>query len=165
MGEIEISEYVAGSIGRMIELHGSYYRQNWNLGRYFEASVAAGIGKFYLNFNSALDGAWFALDGTSIVGGIFIVGTGEPAGEARLRWFIIDPAYQGTGIGHRLMNQAMTFCRDRGFGRIYLTTFPGLDAARHLYELHGFQLAAEADGAHLTGSKELVEHMYEYRPG
>ena len=165
MGEIKISEYVAGCIGRVIALHGTYYRQNWNLGRYFEASVAAGIGKFYLNFDAGRDGAWFALAGSTIVGGIFIVGTGEPAGEARLRWFIIDPAFQGQGIGHRLMNQAMAFCRDRGFQRIYLTTFPGLDAARHLYELHGFQLVAEADGAHLTGSNELVEHMYEYRPG
>ncbi len=40
------------------------------------------------------------------------------------------------------MSAAMDFCRSR-FGTVHLHTFAGLDAARHLYERHGFQLINE----------------------
>ena len=39
----------------------------------------------------------------------------------------------------------MAFCRDRGYVRVYLTTLPGLDAARRLYEECGFRLIARSD--------------------
>ena len=40
------------------------------------------------------------------------------------------------------MSEAMNFCRTR-FASAYLHTFAGLDAARHLYEQHGFVLTDE----------------------
>ena len=81
---------------------------------------------------------------------------------AHLRWFILDPHYQGQEIGRRLMNEAMSFCKQRGFRRVYLTTFAGLNAARHLYEQAGFRLCGEKDGSHLTGKSSLVEQVFEY---
>jgi hypothetical protein len=38
------------------------------------------------------------------------------------------------------MAAAMEFCRSSPYPQIYLWTFEGLDAARALYERHGFQL-------------------------
>jgi hypothetical protein len=41
------------------------------------------------------------------------------------------------------MARAMRFCDEQDVRRVWLTTFRGLDAARRLYERHGFRLAGE----------------------
>lgn len=159
---IEIVGYVPGALGRMVELHGSYYAKHWNLGLYFEAKVAVEMAEFLNRFDQQNDGAWFIqVDGT-IAGGVVIDGKQRDGDGARLRWFIIDPTYQGLGLGNRLMNTVMTFCCEQQFRRVYLTTFAGLNTARHLYEKHGFQLCGELDGEHLTGSADLTEQVFEY---
>ena len=38
------------------------------------------------------------------------------------------------------MTLAMAFCNSCNYKSVYLNTFSGLDAARHLYEKHGFKL-------------------------
>lgn len=161
MREIELVGYVPGALGRITELHGTYYATHWDLELYFEAKVAAEMAGFLTRFNPEQDGAWFAKLGDEIVGGIFIDGSDAGGEGARLRWFIIDPEYQGRGLGNRLMQAAMDFCSRKGFRRVYLTTFAGLDTARHLYEKHGFKLCGEEDGADLTGKSSLVEQVFE----
>jgi GNAT superfamily N-acetyltransferase len=44
------------------------------------------------------------------------------------------------------MQAAMDFCREGGFDEVHLWTFSGLDAARVLYERHGFELVEECQG-------------------
>lgn len=162
MTDIELTGYVPGALGRITELHGTYYHTHWDLGLYFEAKVATELAAFVKRFDPACDGIWLAREGGKVVGAVVIDGH-DAAGEgARLRWFIIDPAYQGHGIGNQLMDAAMTFCREVGFRRVYLTTFAGLNAARHLYEKHGFRLCREEDGSHLTGKSSLVEQVFEW---
>lgn len=156
-----VAGYLPGAIGRITELHGSYYSQHWGLGLYFEAKVATELASFFSNFDPERDGAWFARSGETIVGGIFISGQDADGLGARLRWFILDPAMQGAGLGNRLMREAIDFCQRKGFARVYLTTFAGLVSARHLYDKFGFQLSHEEDGSHLTGSAALVEQVLE----
>jgi hypothetical protein len=43
----------------------------------------------------------------------------------------------------RLMQEMMAFIDTAGHARAFLTTFRGLDAARHLYESVGFTLESE----------------------
>lgn len=160
--EIKLTGYTPGALGRITELHGTYYARYWDLGLYFEAKVATEMAEFLNRFDADHDGAWFAEIEGKIVGGIFIDGSQAHDQEARLRWFIIDPRYQGRGIGNLLMNAAMEFCRNKQFRRVFLTTFAGLDAARHLYEKHGFKLIREEDGSHLTGKSSLVEQVFEW---
>ncbi len=162
MDEIVLTGYIPGALGRIVELHGGYYHQHWDLGLYFEAHVATELAEFLSHFDPARDGAWFARFGDQIVGGIFIVGS-DPNG-ARLRWFILDPAYQGRGVGNRLMHAAMAFCVEKRFPRVYLTTFKGLMSARHLYEKFGFRLCHEEDGTALTGNSSLIEQVFEWFP-
>ncbi len=153
--------YVPGALGRITELQATYYAAHWKLGLYFEAKAATEMAAFLTNFDPERDGAWFARTDSEIIGGVFIDGSDADGQGARLRWFIIDPAYQGKGLGNRLMEQAMDFCRSRGFKRVYLTTFAGLNTARHLYEKFGFRLCREEDGSHLTGTSELTEQVFE----
>jgi GNAT superfamily N-acetyltransferase len=142
-GTVELCGYRPGALGRVTELHGSYYAEHWGFDIRFEAEVAREMAAFLLRFDPARDGFWLAVAGNRILGSITIDGGASPAEEARLRWFVLAPESQGRGIGKRLMAQAMAFCRDRGLRRVYLHTFAGLEAARHLYERHGFRLIAE----------------------
>jgi GNAT superfamily N-acetyltransferase len=161
MSEIEITGYEPGAIGRITELHGSYYHKNWGLGLYFEARVATDLAAFLTRFNPERDGAWFAKMDGQIVGGIFIDGVDAEGEGARLRYFILAPEIHGHGVGNRLMDEAMSFCKRVGFKRVYLTTFSGLESARHLYEKHGFKVYEELDGTHLTGNPALIEQKLE----
>ncbi len=164
MDDIELTGYTPGALGRIVALHGAYYHAHWDLDLYFEAKVATELAAFLSRFDPEHDGAWFAHAGDQVVGGIFIDGSNPDGQGARLRWFIIDPAYQGRGIGSRLIEAAMAFCQRQGFQRVYLTTFAGLNSARHLYEKHGFRLCAEVDATELTGDPSKVEQVFEWIP-
>ena len=74
MDEIELIGYRPGALGRIVELHGTYYHAHWDLGLYFEAKVATELAAFLNRFDPACDGAWFAASGNEILGGIFIDG-------------------------------------------------------------------------------------------
>jgi hypothetical protein len=56
----------------------------------------------------------------------------------------------------------MDFCRRKGYPEVYLWTFEGLGAARHLYEKHGFVLVEEqpGDGWGMT----VKEQRFVWRP-
>ena len=62
---------------------------------------------------------------------------------ARLRWFIVDPACQGRGVGWKLLCEAIDFSRQAGHEALYLWTVKGLDAAKSLYLKIGFSLDEE----------------------
>ena len=146
MSEFEISGYVPGGIGKITELHATYYSKHWGFGLYFESRVAAEMCEFLNRFDKNRDGFWFALIEDKIVGSIAIDGIKASTQGAHLRWFIVDPEYQGKNIGGTLIRKAIEFCREVKFKRVYLSTFAGLDEARHLYEKLGFKICEECEG-------------------
>lgn len=147
-GSIDIvAGYRPGAIGAITALHGLFYGQVWGFDRRFEAEVAAELADFVRRFRDDRDGLWLALDGNRIVGSIAMDGGDGRRPGVRLRWFILDPAYQGLGLGRRLMQRAMAFAAERAYPAVYLMTFAGLDAARRLYDAHGFRLVAERKDA------------------
>lgn len=81
-----------------------------------------------------------------IVGSVSIDGQDLANGDAHLRWFIIDEACRGSGIGRELLNKAVSFCDHNQFSATQLWTFKGLDTARRLYESTGFVLVKEKLG-------------------
>jgi len=147
MANIKIEKgYVPGSIGRVAELHGIYYYKNWDFKFFFEAKVATEISEFLGRYNEKQDGFWIASIGGRVEGSITIDGIHAEKEGAHLRWFIISDVLRGKGFGNCLMNKAIDFCREKKYQRIYLWTFKGLDAARHLYEKNGFKLVEEFTG-------------------
>jgi GNAT superfamily N-acetyltransferase len=83
---------------------------------------------------------WVATANKKFAGAVAIDGYNAMADGARLRWFIVDPEYQGAGLGNRLIFRAVQFCKAKNYPKIFLWTFEGLDAARRLYEHHNFRL-------------------------
>ena len=146
MSEVRIGGYRPGALGRVTVLHATYYHEQWGFGLFFEARVAADMAAFLQRFDEARDGFWVAMIDDEIVGSIAIDGIDAATAGAHLRWFILDPDHQGHGLGRKLLTRALDHCRARGFGRVRLSTFAGLDAARHLYESLGFVLTEEAEG-------------------
>ena len=158
--KIEVG-YTPGSLGRVAELHGIYYHDHWGFGLFFEAKVAAGLSEFLIRYDESRDGFWTVAADGRIEGSIAIDGIHGESEGAHLRWFIVSDALRGKGAGNQLIEAAVGFCRSRGYGAIYLWTFEGLNAARHLYEKHGFKLADERRGT--QWGTEVNEQRFECR--
>lgn len=156
---IESEKYKPGIIGRITELHADYYSKNWNFGLYFEAKAATELSEFLNRFDKNRDGIWILEINEKIQGSIIIDGIKSNELGARLRWFIIDSDYQGKGMGNILMNKAIKFCKDKKYKRVYLWTFEGLDAAKHLYEKYGFKVCKEQESN--QWGKNMKEQMFE----
>lgn len=161
MKEMQIDGYRPGAIGRIAELHAVYYSRNWDFGLFFERKVATELSEFLGRFNPDHDGFWIALSEDRIVGSIAIDGSDRERDGAHLRWFIVEPDFHGYGIGGQLIRSAISFCDAAGFGKIYLWTFAGLDAARKLYERHGFSMVYEemADQWGITVKEQKFERV------
>jgi GNAT superfamily N-acetyltransferase len=148
MSDVQIIRgYVPGSIGRVAELHGTYYHEHWGFGLFFEAKVATELAAFLGRYDEQKDGFWIALAKGRIEGSITIDGANSATDGAHLRWFILSNGLRGQGFGNQLISEAVGFCRSRGYGRVYLWTFEGLGAARHLYEKNGFRLVEQHEGS------------------
>jgi len=159
MNTLNLVGYVPGAIGKITELHATYYSEHRDFGLYFESKVATDLSEFLNRFDEAHDGFWAATINGGIVGSIVIDGKEAHADGARLRWFIVAPEYQGRGLGKMLLREAIDFCRRANFGRVYLSTFAGLDPARHLYEKFGFVLREEKEDNHW--GKTVTEQTFE----
>lgn len=146
-GNISIeSGYVPGLLGRCIELHALYYAASSGFGAKFETGVAGGLAAFIPRLDGGRSMIWRAMQNRRIVGTIAIDGEDLGPESAHLRWFIVDDAARGKGIGRRLLVAALGFVDGNDFQETRLWTFRGLDAARKLYEEHGFILVKEEPG-------------------
>ncbi len=135
--------YTPGLLARVTELHIEYYHSAWGLGLAFEADIARGLADFFVSYDDRRDGFWTARVDGRIEGSIAIDGS-DAAGEGvRLRWFVLSERARGRGLGHALIETALGFCREKNYPYLYLLTFDGLRAARHLYEKYGFVLEKE----------------------
>jgi RimJ/RimL family protein N-acetyltransferase len=160
MSKVEIkSKYQIGSIGRITELHATYYHEYADFGLYFEMKIATEMSEFMNQFDEKRDGLWVALIDNNIIGSIALDGLHADQDGAHLRWFIVDPKHHGQGIGGDLLLNAIDFCKSVKYKKIYLWTFSGLDAARHLYEKHKFELREEQKGD--QWGKTVIEQRFE----
>jgi DNA-binding MarR family transcriptional regulator/GNAT superfamily N-acetyltransferase len=154
-GTIETG-YRAGCIGDIAGLHGRYYAREAGFGAFFERRVASELADFAYQLPASGKELWCYVEDDRTLASIAIDGD-EATGKAHLRWFIVDDAARGTGIGRRLLAKALDFV-DARFDETFLWTFKGLDAARHLYESEGFTLTHEAQGLHW--GKPVVEQRF-----
>ncbi|MFL6112813.1 MAG: GNAT family N-acetyltransferase, partial [Catenulispora sp.] len=71
----------------------------------------------------------------------------------------LDPSQRGRGLGRRLLDTALDYCRAQDADRVFLLTIAGLDPAHHLYRKAGFELTAATPG-HQWGI-DLVEQRFD----
>ena len=148
-------------VARIVALHGAYYAREWGFGPFFTDKVGREADAFFVRYDPARDRAWFVLHEGTVVGSMVIDGEDAAGAGAHLRWFILDDVCRGQGLGADLMARAMAFSDARGYANTYLTTFAGLDAARALYERHGFVLVDEKEDR--TWGDVVKEQRFERR--
>lgn len=140
-----VTGYRPGLIGQVVSLHAAYYSQSMGYGQAFESRVAAGLAEFAGRLDQPCNQVWTVWHQGAVAGSVAIDGQDLGNHLAHLRWFIVGDALRGTGVGRRLLTQALQFCDFQGFDATHLWTVRGLDAAVHLYQSQGFALAAEYD--------------------
>ncbi|WP_230515189.1 GNAT family N-acetyltransferase [Teredinibacter turnerae] len=146
----------ATDIGRIILLHSEYYSATEGYDHTFEAYVAEPLAQFALRTNPK-ERIWIAESNNQIVGVICICDAGNNI--AQLRWYIVHPNFQGTGLGKQLLTSAIKFCSQHNYLRIRLWTAKGLDSAKTMYLRNGFSLVAEK--THAIWGAERTEQCYE----
>ncbi|MBV8538069.1 MAG: GNAT family N-acetyltransferase [Alphaproteobacteria bacterium] len=156
-GGFEFDGYFPGAIGGIAELHGALYAESHGMGVVFEARVARDMGDLLLRFDPRYDFFRTVRRGRKFMGSIAIDGS-RTRNEGHLRCFILAPEARGRGFGRQLLDEALAFCRERGFERIYLWTLAGLEPAGRLYREAGFKVTKEEMGDQ-WGRRVLEQEM------
>lgn len=138
--------YAPALVGRVLEMLVPYMNGHVGFGAAFEAKVASDLADFVSRLDAPQNQIWRAERDGGILGTIAIDGDTLADGIAQLRWFVVGDEIRGAGAGRALLSRALDFCDERGDDEIHLWTVSGLDAARHLYEENGFELAEEYNG-------------------
>ena len=129
-----------GDLGMVVHLHGVLYAREYGLDTSFEPYVAKPLADFVLSGRGRL---WIAEEGDRVIGSIAVVDADH--GEGQLRWFLLAPEARGAGLGRRMLDGAIAYCRDRDMDRVFLWSFAQLDAALGLYERAGFAVTETRD--------------------
>lgn len=151
-------ELQPGDMGRVIALHGELYTSEFGYGHEFEAYVAESFAEFGKRYDPARDRLWLAELEGRLVGSIGILGRED--GAAQLRWFLVHRAARGHGLGRRLLDDALQFCRATNRRSVYLWTVTGLTASARMYASVGFRLTEQTAYAEMWGV-HVAEQRYD----
>src|SRR3954464_15005849 len=102
-----------GDMGRVMGLHRQLCAQEYGFDHGFEAYVAETVAEFGKLARPGLDRLWVAERDGHLVGCIAIIGRED--GLAQLRWFLVHPTARGSGLGRRLVQESLAFCREAGY--------------------------------------------------
>jgi GNAT superfamily N-acetyltransferase len=149
-----------GDIGAIVQMHGAIYAREYGFSPRFEAYVAGPLAEFVLK-NSPRERLWVAERHGQVIGSVAIVDAGDDV--AQLRWYLVDPAVRGAGLGSTLLEQALEFTRGKGYKSVILWTVSALVGAARLYRAAGFHKVEEAPGN--DWGVEVMEEKYELKLG
>ncbi|AQX04791.1 bifunctional helix-turn-helix transcriptional regulator/GNAT family N-acetyltransferase [Elizabethkingia meningoseptica] len=125
-----------GDIGYLIYLHGILYSKESGYSQQFEAYVAKTFYDFFEHYSPEHDRIWLAEYNQQIIGSVAIINHSEH--EVQLRWFLTHPVFRGTGIGKKLLNTALDYCRERNYKNVFLLTTSVQQRAIEMYKKAGF---------------------------
>lgn len=148
-----------GDVGQITYLHGVVYDEEYGLDTTFEAYVAKPLAEFTLNQDNPRQRIW-VMEKDGVVCGCAAV-VEHSLEEAQFRWLILSREARGVGLGRRLVEWALGFCRDQGYRSVFLWTFSELEAAAHLYRSYGFELTEGK--THVVWGREITEQRYDLR--
>lgn len=151
--EVSIRPFGPGDIGYVGHLHGKLYDKTYGFGRMFEYYVMKGLTDFMIQNDGGE--LWIAEVEGKVVGSIAITKSDDT--EAQLRWFVLDEEFHEKGIGKKLMETALSFCKEQGYQHVFLWTVNILETARHLYRKYNFTLTEEKPNEEWTGTKLMEE--------
>lgn len=132
--QITIRTYKPGDPSMICYFQYKLYEKQYGFNGLYEKEMLGGMAELYDDLKG--NQMWIAEADGQIVGDIAIIKRG--ANKAQLRWFGVDTSMQGQGLGTKLLEIAMNFCKEKGYIHISLGTLDILKPARHLYGKFGF---------------------------
>jgi DNA-binding MarR family transcriptional regulator/GNAT superfamily N-acetyltransferase len=156
--DVALREPTPADLGWVVASHGALYAREYGWGDSFVALVARIVADFADGHDPARERGWIAARGGQPVGSVFCV-RGDDDRTAKLRLLLVDPAARGLGLGHRLVDECVSFARSAGYTTLTLWTNQRLTAARRIYAAAGFSLVDtfthEIHGAEETWRRAL----------
>ena len=148
-----------GELGWLVHRQAILYNQQFGWNIEFEALIAG----LYRDYEAAPAhpprGLWIAERNGAVLGSVFVVPSQGLEGAAQLRMLYVEPEARGAGMGRLLVDQAVSFARSSGYGRIRLWTQSVLTSARRIYGGAGF-VCVDTQPHHSFG-KDLVGETWE----
>ena len=138
-----IREQRVGDLGWAFYRQAAVYKREFHYNDAFEAHVCRGLSPFLETYEPKKDHLWVGELGGQPVGFIAVQHVANRPGWAQLRWFFVERKARGHGLGSRLLEKAIAFCKKFGYKGIFLWTVSDLDSARQLYKKFGFRLTRE----------------------
>jgi DNA-binding MarR family transcriptional regulator/GNAT superfamily N-acetyltransferase len=135
---ISIRNFEPKDIEYIIDRHRVLYENEFGFTSEFGDYVEEYVKKFKEYHDPNKEAIFIAEEDGAPIGVIAIVKAEDTT--AQLRWFLIEPDARGKGLGHKLMDTAIDFSKDKGYKHVFLWTVNILEPARHLYREHGFSL-------------------------
>ena len=148
-----------GELGWLTHRQGLLYHQQFGWNIEFEALIAGLYRDYELSPIVPPRGLWIAERQNTIVGSVFVTPSAGREGTAQLRMLYVEPEARGLGIGGMLVEQAISFARENGYGRMRLWTQSILASARKIYAAHDFVLLES--GSHHSFGHDLVGEYWE----
>jgi N-acetylglutamate synthase-like GNAT family acetyltransferase len=152
MPDIRIrNHFDASDIAKIIERHRTIYQEefgyNSDFGDYVENLLKVNI-----------ECIWIAESAGDFAGCISIVRVDDRT--AQLRKFLVEPKMRGQGIGKKLIQCLIDYCKKKKYEKIFLWTVDELLAARKLYQEFGFELT-ESKPKRLLWGKSITEQRWD----
>jgi len=146
-----------GDAGYLIYLHGDIYAKETGYNLEFETYVCKTFYDFLQSYSPDKDRVFLATWHGRIVGAVAILG--HSVTLAQLRWLLVHPDMRGMGLGKKLVDDALAFCREKGYRQVYLLTTNQQTTAAALYTRAGFR-RTEVTPQEMWGHR-LYEERYE----
>jgi DNA-binding MarR family transcriptional regulator/GNAT superfamily N-acetyltransferase len=148
-----------GDMGMVVHRHGVIYAREFGYDERFEALVARVVAGFIDNRKPDRERCWIAERNGQFLGCVFVVE--KKRSIAQLRLLVVEPEARGTGLGRRLVEEAIRFAAEVGYKRLQLWTQSELTAARKIYRAAGFEIIGTE--GHESFGKKLNAEIWERR--
>lgn len=147
----------SGDIGILIYMHGVIYNKECSYDLEFEGYVCDTFSEFAKEYNSDKDKLILAEYKGNIIGSIAVIG--RLNNQAQIRWFLIEPKFRGIGLGWKLIDKSLEFCKIKKYSDIYLLTTSEQEKAIYMYTKRGFKKTMECT-QNMWG-KTITEERYD----
>lgn len=154
---ITIRNFGVDDIDYVISRHGILYEEEYGLSSIFSGYVEKGVHHFEQHYNSEKDCMLIPEINGKHVGSIVIVEADD--GTAQLRYFLLEPEARGRGLGDKLVDMALNFCREKGYKHVFLETISFLKTARHIHASKGFIITQSHKN--LTWGEDVLEERWD----